>query len=145
MKINGKTYCDVCLKEITNTCERCFSISGENLDDAYETQERHYCNEHRAWYKLWYEIKNGKDIGKLILPNKTEEKVKEKKEASVLEAYDVIMDVFAEAYEHLVDITVSDKDIQDYYKTNLATQISYNRLKIRGEVKDDKQRKRTKN
>lgn len=128
MIIKGKCYCDVCFERISNTSETRFMFAG--------VQERHYCKDHRVWYDLWNDLLNDEEVGKLTFPH-VNKSTDEKKEVTVLEAYDVIMNLFADHYGHLVDIAVTDKDIQDYYKTDLATNISYNRLKIRGEVKDD--------
>ena len=125
MIIKGKCYCDVCLERISNTSETRFVFAG--------IQERHYCKDHRVWYDLWNDLLNGEPVGKLTL-SYADKPTDKKKEMAVLEAYDVITDLFAKHYGHLVDVAIKDKDIQDYYKTDLATNISYNRLKIRGET-----------
>lgn len=138
MIIKGKCYCDVCMKELQNTCDTCFVISGANLDDGHEYQERHYCNEHRVWYELWYAIRNGEDVGQLAFPNQTDKtETKEKKEVSTLELYDILSDLLKRHHNYLVDYLMKDTDVNLYYKNCLDADINFNRLKVRGELTDE--------
>ena len=60
MKINGKCYCDVCIKELDNYYDTCFVFEGDNG----EMQKRHYCKEHQVFYKLFSDLQKGKSISK---------------------------------------------------------------------------------
>lgn len=138
MIIKGKCYCDVCMKELQNTCETCFVISGANLDDRHECQERHYCKDHRVWYELWYSIRNGEDVGQLTFPKQIDEAgEKEKKEVSNLELYDIITNIFSKYYGYLINC-FGDSDFKEYVTKYLDAEIVNGRLKVKGIIKNDK-------
>lgn len=137
MKINGKCYCDVCLEQIEEIYENCFSFPDED-----KIQERNYCKDHRVIYNLWNEINNGKDVGKLTFPNKEESKPGNK-ELPNLELYDILSGLFKTHYGYLVDHVISDKDVVEYYKNSLAADINYNRLKVKGKI-ENKEKEETK-
>ena len=130
MKIKGKYYCDVCLKELNYN--EVHIITGALLDDNIDEQQRHYCHEHRVWSELWHCIKNGEDVGKLEFPNKAE-----KKENVDLEVYDTLSALFVKWLSHITDMSCLDKDIKEHTKTSMNADVAYSRLKLRGIIKEE--------
>ena len=131
MIIKGKRYCDVCLKELDSSAN-CITISGASLDEHQEFQERHYCKEHRVWYDLWYAIRNGDKIDTSDIPNL---KV-EKKEITSLELYDLITDTIQKYLGYTLEAIPMDRDLVECMKKNLDSEVSFNRLKVRGVIKE---------
>ena len=142
MIINGKCYCDVCLEPINNTSETCFVFSGGSRNNG--EQERHYCKDHRVFYDLWQEIYNGEDIGKLMFPKNKVEKNKENKEISNMEVYNIVTKLLQKYLGFFYDC-MEDKDITEYWKNTLQSDVDYHRLVLKGAIKDDSQRERTEN
>lgn len=132
MRIDDKIYCDVCLEKIDRNSNDCLTC---NFDDV----ERHYCGTHRIIGDLLQEaFIHGKDIENLISRQET-------KGVSNLEVYDILSSLFVKHFNYMINMSSWDKDIKEYYKKNLETDVAYNRLIAKGVIKDDNQRKGTEN
>ena len=127
MRIKGKCYCDVCMKELDNYYDTCFVIA----DDNGEMQKRHYCKEHQVFYNLFSDLRTGK-----IISRTTVIKEEPKKEFDSLELYDIITDIMKKYLGYTLESIPMDRDLVECMKKNLDSEISFDRLKVKGVIKE---------
>ena len=143
MIINTIRYCDVCGKRIGD-----FESGSYVYFDGKETIERHYCSDHMFMGEKFQKLTCGAsdDIfeSNCKTDTKTHSSFKEtSKEITNLEVYDTLSELFEKYFNYSIDCfghnLGMDNDFIEYYKNTLSADIKYNRLKIKGKIKEEKE------
>lgn len=144
MKINSVRYCDVCGKRIGDLENGGYVF----LNEVNEATERHYCSDHMFMGEKFQKLichEASDDIFESNCKNhKNYLTSKERnKEITNLEMYDILSKLFEKHYGYLFDYfgkTLGiDDEVMQYNKNLLSADIAYNRLKVKGKIKKEKE------